>query len=160
MIIFSGIRPTGDIHLGNYLGAIKQWIDLQENNDCIFCVVDLHAITTPYDVAKLQKQIFELAIDYLAVGLNPEKCILFVQSQVVEHCELAWLLGTITPMGELRRMTPAAAAGSVTFHSFALLPPLAVGRRMFLECAIRPPPAKSNHGEMDYFPSFDAFPGA
>jgi len=105
MIIFSGIRPTGDIHLGNYLGAIKQWIDLQENNDCIFCVVDLHAITTPYDVAKLQKQIFELAIDYLAVGLNPEKCILFVQSQVVEHCELAWLLGTITPMGELRRMT-------------------------------------------------------
>jgi len=105
MRIFSGIRPTGDIHLGNYLGAIKQWIKLQETDDCIFCVVDLHAITTPYDVAKLQPQIFELAIDYLAVGLNPEKCILFVQSQIKEHTELAWLLGTITPMGELRRMT-------------------------------------------------------
>ena len=105
MRIFSGIRPTGDIHLGNYLGAIKQWIKLQETEDCIFCVVDLHAITTPYDPKNLPKQIFELAIDYLAVGLNPEKCILFVQSRVLEHAELAWLLGTITPMGELRRMT-------------------------------------------------------
>ena len=105
MRIFSGIRPTGDIHLGNYLGAIKQWVKLQETDDCIFCVVDLHAITTPYDPKRLQGQIFELAIDYLAVGLNPEKCILFVQSHVKEHIELAWLLGTVTPTGELRRMT-------------------------------------------------------
>lgn len=105
MRIFSGIRPTGDIHLGNYLGAIKQWVKLQETDDCIFCVVDLHAVTTPYDATKLQSQIFELAIDYLAVGLDPEKCALFVQSRVKEHAELAWLLGTITPMGELRRMT-------------------------------------------------------
>lgn len=105
MRIFSGIRPTGDIHLGNYLGAIRQWVKLQENNDCIFCVVDLHAVTTPYDPKNLQNQIFELAIDYLAVGLDPEKCVLFVQSQVKEHAELAWLLGTVTPMGELKRMT-------------------------------------------------------
>jgi len=105
MRIFSGIRPTGELHLGNYLGAIKQWIKLQENNDCIFCVVDLHAITTPYEPQKLQEQIMELAIDYLAVGLNPDKCVLFVQSQVKEHAELAWLLGTITPLGELKRMT-------------------------------------------------------
>lgn len=105
MRIFSGIRPTGDIHLGNYLGAIKQWVDLQNQADCIFCVVDMHAITTPFDPEKLQKQIFELAVDYLAVGIDPDKCILFVQSTVKEHCELAWLLGTVTPMGELKRMT-------------------------------------------------------
>ena len=105
MRIFSGIRPTGDIHLGNYLGAIKQWVDLQDITESIFCVVDMHAITTPYDPAKLQNQIFELAIDYLAVGLDPDKCVLFIQSMVKEHCELAWLLGTVTPMGELKRMT-------------------------------------------------------
>jgi tryptophanyl-tRNA synthetase len=105
MRVFSGIRPTGDIHLGNYFGAIKQWIEMQNNSDCLFCVVDLHAITTPYDPQKLQNQIFELAIDYLAAGLDPEVCTLFIQSQVKEHAELAWLLGTITPMGELKRMT-------------------------------------------------------
>jgi len=105
MRIFSGIRPTGDVHLGNYLGAVKQWIDLQNRAESLFCVVDLHAITTPYDSEKLQEQIFELAIDYLAVGLDPDKCTLFIQSAVKEHCELAWLLGTVTPMGELKRMT-------------------------------------------------------
>jgi tryptophanyl-tRNA synthetase len=105
MRVFSGIRPTGDIHLGNYLGAIRQWVDLQNKAESIFCVVDMHAITTPYDPKKLQSQIFELAIDYLAVGLDPDKCVLFVQSAVKEHCELAWLLGTVTPMGELKRMT-------------------------------------------------------
>jgi tryptophanyl-tRNA synthetase len=103
--VFSGIRPTGDIHLGNYLGAIKQFVNLQNQADSIFCIVDLHAITTPYDPKKLQSQIFELAIDYLAVGLDPDKCILFIQSAVKEHAELAWLLGTVTPMGELKRMT-------------------------------------------------------
>ena len=105
MKIFSGIRPTGEIHLGNYLGAIKQWIELQQKEDCIFCVVDWHAITTPYEKKELQKQIIDLAASYLAAGLNPEKCVLFVQSQVKEHAELAWLLGTITPLGELKRMT-------------------------------------------------------
>jgi tryptophanyl-tRNA synthetase len=105
MRIFSGIRPTGDIHLGNYLGAIKQWVDLQNQAESIFCVVDMHAVTTPFDPKKMQSQIFELAIDYLAVGLDPDKCTLFVQSAVKEHCELAWLLGTVTPMGELKRMT-------------------------------------------------------
>ncbi len=105
MRIFSGIRPTGDIHLGNYFGAIKQWISLQNQNDCVFCVVDLHAITTPYDPKKMPAQIIGLAADYLAAGLDPDKCVLFVQSHVKEHAELAWLLGTITPMGELKRMT-------------------------------------------------------
>ena len=105
MKIFSGIRPTGDIHLGNYLGAVKQWIELQEKEDCLFCVVDWHAITTPYDEKTLQDKIFDLSCSYLAAGLDPNKCSLFIQSQVKEHAELAWLLGTITPLGELKRMT-------------------------------------------------------
>ena len=105
MRIFSGIRPTGGLHIGNYLGAIKQWIALQENNECVFCIVDLHAITTPYAPKELQKNILETTAVYLAAGINPEKSVIFVQSQVPEHAELAWLLGTITPMGELSRMT-------------------------------------------------------
>lgn len=105
MRIFSGIRPTGDLHIGNYLGAIKQWIALQDSNECVFCIVDLHAITTPYEPKKLQQNILDIAAIYLAAGVNPEKSIIFVQSQVKEHAELAWLLETITPMGELSRMT-------------------------------------------------------
>lgn len=105
MRIFSGIRPTGELHIGNYLGAIKQWLELQEKNEVIFCIVDWHAITTPYDPKKLQENIMDVAVTYLAAGLDPEKCILFVQSQIKEHSELAWLLETITPLGELERMT-------------------------------------------------------
>ena len=105
MRVFSGIRPTGELHIGNYLGAIKQWVELQQNNECIFCVVDLHAITTPFNPLELQKNIFEAAVIYLAAGVNPEKSIFFVQSQIKEHTELAWLLGTTTPLGELKRMT-------------------------------------------------------
>ena len=105
MRIFSGIRPTGDLHIGNYLGAIQQWLKLQEDNECIFCIVDLHAITTPYSPEKLQKNILEVTATYLATGLNPSKSIIFVQSKVKEHSELAWLLGTITSVGELQRMT-------------------------------------------------------
>ncbi len=105
MRIFSGIRPTGNIHLGNYLGAIKQWIELQENNECVFCIVDLHATTTPYDPKELQQSILETTAIYLAAGINPEKSIIFLQSQIKEHAELAWLFETITPLGELKRMT-------------------------------------------------------
>jgi tryptophanyl-tRNA synthetase len=105
MRIFSGIRPTGNIHLGNYLGAVKQWIELQEKNECIFCIVDMHAITTPFDPKEMQKNILDAAAIYLAAGVDPEKSVIFVQSQVKEHVELGWLLGTITPLGELNRMT-------------------------------------------------------
>lgn len=105
MRVFSGIRPTGDIHIGNYLAAIKQWIELQKKADCIFCIVDWHAITTPYDPKKIQKYIEEVALTYLVAGVNPKKSIFFVQSQVKEHVELAWLLGTIASVGELFRMT-------------------------------------------------------
>lgn len=105
MRIFSGIQPTGIIHIGNYLGAIKQWVELQEKAECIFCIVDLHALTTPYDPKTLQDLILEKAIAYLAAGIDPEKSIIFIQSQVKEHTELAWLLSTVTPVGDLLRMT-------------------------------------------------------
>ena len=112
MKIFSGIQPTGALHIGNYLGAIKQWVNLQkraprssDGAGCIFSIVDLHAITMPYNPKEMQKNIFSAAMDYLAAGLDPKKCIVFVQSHVKEHAELAWLLETLTPMGELERMT-------------------------------------------------------
>ncbi len=105
MRIFSGIQPTGDLHIGNYFGAIKQWLDFQHENECLFCIVDLHAITVPYDAKKLKERITEKTIIYLAAGLDPEKVIIFVQSRVKEHTELAWLLNTVTPLGELYRMT-------------------------------------------------------
>ena len=105
MRIFSGVQPTGNLHIGNYFGAIKQWIDLQHENDCLFCIVDLHAMTVPYDQEKLSALVLEKAIVYLAAGLDPEKVAIFVQSSVKEHTELAWLLNTITPLGELYRMT-------------------------------------------------------
>ena len=105
MRIFSGIRPSERPHIGNYLGAIQQWLPLQEKEECFFCIVDLHAITTPYQPKKLQKYIKDIAISYLAAGLDPKKCVLFIQSQIPEHAELAWLLNTICPIGELQRMT-------------------------------------------------------
>ena len=105
MRVFSGIQPTGKLHIGNYFGAIKQWVELQQMHECIFCIVDLHALTVPYDTKTLQESILEKAIIYLAAGVNPEKSIIFVQSQVKEHTELAWLLNTITPIGDLTRMT-------------------------------------------------------
>jgi len=105
MRVFSGVQPTGELHIGNYLGAIKQWTELQEKNECIFCIVDLHAITEPYEPKEMQKRIFETAISYLAAGIDPGKSIIFVQSQIKEHTELAWLLNTICPIGELQRMT-------------------------------------------------------
>ena len=85
MKIFSGIRPTGNIHLGNYLGAVKQWLELQKGHECVFCIVDLHAITTPYDPKELQKNILEEAIIYLAAGIDPDKSIIFVQSHFPQH---------------------------------------------------------------------------
>jgi len=103
--VFSGIRPTGNIHIGNYLGAISQWIQLQEENDCIFSIVDWHAITTPYNESTLQDTILETASIYLACGIDPKKCILFIQSDVKQHTELTWLLGSITPLEKRQRMT-------------------------------------------------------
>jgi len=105
MKLFSGIQPTGVIHIGNYLGAIKNWVALQDKHDSMFCVVNYHAMTVPYEAKKLPQMTLDLAIDLLACGIDPKKSILFVQSDVPEHAELTWILNTITPIGELKRMT-------------------------------------------------------
>lgn len=103
--IFSGIQPSGNIHIGNYLGAITNWVDLQKKYESIFCIVDLHAITVKRDPKILKQKIREVAAIYLASGIDPEKSIIFVQSHRPEHTELAWILNTITRIGELERMT-------------------------------------------------------
>jgi tryptophanyl-tRNA synthetase len=103
--IFSGIQPTGNLHLGNYLGAIRNWVALQRDYDCIFCIVDLHALTQPQDPTQLRGQTREVTAAYVAAGIDPERCIIFNQSTVPAHAELAWLLGTLTPLGWINRMT-------------------------------------------------------
>lgn len=103
--ILSGIRPSSRLHIGNYLGAIKQWIELQHRGRSFFMIADLHAITTPYNPKELPQAINDVALDYLAAGLDPHKATLFVQSHVPEHVELAWLFSTLIPVGELNRMT-------------------------------------------------------
>jgi tryptophanyl-tRNA synthetase len=103
--IFSGIQPSGELHIGNWLGAVQNWVTLQLSYDCIYCVVDLHAITGKYDQATLAERTRDMAIGLLASGIDPARVILFVQSHVPEHSELQWLLNTITPIGELERMT-------------------------------------------------------
>lgn len=103
--VLSGVRPTGVVTLGNYLGALRQFVALQHEADCLFCVVDLHALTEPQDPALLRERTLDLAAVYLAVGIDPERATLFVQSHVPAHAELAWLLGCLTGYGELGRMT-------------------------------------------------------
>ena len=103
--VFSGIQPTGILHIGNYLGAIKNWISLLDDHDCIFCIVDLHAITVPYEPAGLQARIFDAAVGYMACGVDPAKCAIFVQSDVPEHAELTWYFNTVIPVAYLERMT-------------------------------------------------------
>jgi tryptophanyl-tRNA synthetase len=103
--LFSGIQPSGDVHIGNYLGAIKNWVRLIDQYDCLFCIVDYHAITTEYNPKEMQRRIFNAAAVNIAAGLDPEKCTIFVQSHVPEHTELAWIFNTITPIGHLERMT-------------------------------------------------------
>ncbi len=103
--IFSGIQPSGNLHLGNYLGAIRQWVDLQNDYDAIFCIVDLHAITVPQDPAELRRKTLEIAKVYLASGIDPNRSTLFIQSHIAAHSELAWILNTIARLGDLEKMT-------------------------------------------------------
>ncbi len=104
--ILSGVQPTGQLHLGNYLGAIRQWTHLQDHyDDCLFCIVDLHAITVPQDPAALRQHVRETAAAYIACGIDPEKHAIFVQSAVPAHSELAWIFSCHTPLGWLNRMT-------------------------------------------------------
>jgi tryptophanyl-tRNA synthetase len=103
--IFSGIQPSGELHIGNWLGAVRNWVRLQEIHETLICIVDLHAITGKYDADTLATRTREMAVGLLASGIDPERSIFFVQSHVKEHAELQWLLNTVTPIGELERMT-------------------------------------------------------
>src|SRR5438034_4947263 len=104
MRIFSGIQPTGRKHLGNYIGAIRHYVEGRDRGESIYCVVDLHAITVPQDPAELRERLYDTAAILLAAGLDPDRCILFRQSDVHEHTELCWLLGAVTAWGDLNRM--------------------------------------------------------
>src|SRR5713226_3654626 len=126
----SGIQPTADsFHLGNYLGAVRQWVALQETHDAFYCVVDLHAITMPHDPVALRRRTRVAAAQLLAAGLDPDRCTVFVQSHVPEHAELAWVLGCITGFGEASRMTQfkdksaksGAESASVGLFSYPIL---------------------------------------
>jgi tryptophanyl-tRNA synthetase len=103
--VFSGIQPSGELHIGNLLGAVQNWVALQERYECIYCVVDLHAITFPYERELLSARTREMAISLLAAGIDPTRSILFVQSHVPEHAQLQWLLNAVSPLGDLERMT-------------------------------------------------------
>jgi tryptophanyl-tRNA synthetase len=103
--IFSGIQPSGELHIGNWLGAVQNWVNLQRSYESLICIVDLHAITGKYEHETLALRTREMAIGLLAAGIDPEQATLFVQSHVPEHSELQWLLNTVTPLGELERMT-------------------------------------------------------
>lgn len=104
-LLFSGVQPTNNLHIGNYIGALKQWVEIQHRYQCMFCVVDLHAITVPQDPKKLRENVLNAAAAYLAVGIDPKRCNIFVQSEVLQHAELGWMLQTITKIAELERMT-------------------------------------------------------
>ncbi|MBR0131164.1 MAG: tryptophan--tRNA ligase [Firmicutes bacterium] len=103
--VFSGVQPTGNLHIGNYLGALRQFVELQDENDCVYCVVDEHAITVPKDPKELKSHILDIAALYMAVGVDPKKSIIFVQSDVPAHAELSWILTCSSYTGELFRMT-------------------------------------------------------
>ena len=101
--VFSGIQPSGELHIGNYLGAVKNWVALQHEHESFFCIVNYHAITAPYAPDDLRRRTREMAVSLLASGLDPAKCVVFVQSDVPEHTELQWVFNTVTPLGELER---------------------------------------------------------
>ena len=103
--VFSGVQPTGNIHIGNYMGALKQFVELQDENECIYCIVDMHSITVPQDPKELRKHTLDVAALYMAVGIDPSKSIIFVQSDVPGHAELSWILTCNSYTGELSRMT-------------------------------------------------------
>jgi tryptophanyl-tRNA synthetase len=103
--IFSGIQPTGTLHIGNYFGALRNWVGLQEEHECVYCIVDYHAITIEVDPTTLRVASRNMALDLMACGIDPQRAILFIQSAVPEHTELAWILGCVTSYGDLTRMT-------------------------------------------------------
>lgn len=169
--VLSGIQPTGNLHLGNYLGSIANWIGLQETHNCIFGVMNLHAITLPQNPKELEQNVLDAAAVYLACGLNPKKSTIFVQSQVPQHAELAWVLSTITPIGWLNRMTqfkdkvlngsdenanlglysyPALMAADILLYNAELVP-VGEDQKQHLELTRDLAGAFNRHFNYDYF---------
>jgi len=132
--VFSGVQPTGNIHLGNYLGALRQFVELQDENECVYCIVDEHAITVPQDPKELKKHILDVAALYLAIGIDPKKSIVFVQSQVSGHAELGWVLNCCANTGELFRMTQfkAKSAGKESVGAGLLTYPVLMAADILL----------------------------
>ena len=169
--IFSGIQPTGNLHLGNYLGAIRNWVAMQRDYDCIFCIVDLHAITQPQDPAELLNSTREVTAAYIAAGIDPERCIIFNQSAVSGHAELGWILGCHAPLGWLNRMTqfkekagkqrenavlglyayPVLMAADILLYK-ATHVPVGEDQKQHLELARDIAGAFNRHYARDYFP--------
>ncbi len=114
--ILSGMQPTGHLHLGNYLGALRNWVRLQDEAECFYCIVDLHAITMPQDPKELRAAIRNTAAAYIAAGIDPERSTLFAQSSVPQHCELSWIFNTITPLGWLARITQFKEKATIKFR--------------------------------------------
>ena len=169
--VFSGVQPTGNLHLGNYLGAIKNFVSLQNNHECIYCVVDMHAITVKQDPKILKNNILEVAASFIAAGINPEKSIIFAQSQVSAHAELAWIFNCVARLGWLNRMTQFkekagknrenASAGLYTYPVLmaadilayhATHVPVGDDQRQHLELARDIAQKFNNDFNLDYFP--------
>ncbi len=124
--VFSGVQPSGNMHIGNYLGAFRNWVKLQDEYEAIYCVVDLHALTAPVDPAELRTNRIEAAKMLLAVGIDPDRSLVYLQSQVPQHAELSWILGTMTPSGVLNRMTQfkeksGAGGANLGLYSYPVL---------------------------------------
>jgi tryptophanyl-tRNA synthetase len=169
--IFSGVQPTGNLHLGNYLGAIRNWVALQKDFECIFCIVDLHALTLPQDPEALRAATREVAAAYIAAGIDPLRCTIFNQSMVSAHAELAWLLACLTPLGWLNRMTqfkekagkqremaglglyayPVLMAADILVYK-ATHVPVGEDQKQHLELARDIAGAFNRHYERDFFP--------
>jgi len=169
--VFSGVQPTGNLHLGNYLGAIKNFVSLQNDHECIYCVVDMHAITVKQDPKILKSNILEVAAAFVASGINPEKSVIFVQSQVSAHAELAWIFNCVARLGWLNRMTQFkekagknrenASAGLYTYPVLmaadilayhATHVPVGDDQRQHLELARDIAQKFNNDFQADYFP--------
>ena len=169
--VFSGVQPTGNLHLGNYLGAIKNFVSLQNDHECIYCVVDMHAITVKQDPKVLKDNILEVAASFIAAGINPEKSIIFAQSQVSAHAELAWVFNCVARLGWLNRMTQFkekagknrenASAGLYTYPVLmaadilayhATHVPVGDDQRQHLELARDIAQKFNNDFNLDYFP--------
>ena len=169
--VLSGVQPTGNLHLGNYLGAIKNWVTIQNAHECLFCIVDLHAITVPQEPEALRNATRQVAAAYIACGINPEKSIIFNQSMVSAHSELAWILSCETPIGWLNRMTQfkdkagknkeKASAGLYTYPILmaadilvykATHVPVGEDQKQHLELARDIAGGYNRHYDVDYFP--------